>query len=737
MGGGMMDDTMGGGTMDDTMGGGMMDDTMGGGTMDDTMGGGTMDDTMGGGTMDDTMGGGTMDDTMGGGTMDDDMSSGSDTVTFSVTNFVGSSAEATVTLTETADGIEVTVEATNPMEDLRGVFFNIADDSLLDSLVISGTDVTDSVVGPAGSVNMVNGDPSISPRAFDVGVEIGTPGPAPDEILSTTFLISGLTLDDFADQDFGVRTQDGKLAGTAPDDIGVPGDDTMPGGGGDDTMPGGGGDDTMPGGGGDDTMPGGGGDDDDSDDLDSIIGTSFGQFSEPEDANGAVFEISDDNGGVENRFEWGVPVSDSFSNIVQFDGSDFGAEVGEQFKIGQLFYRNGTTNSNFNGDFGFSLELDIAGLDNDPEPFEFSFNILNTPNTTGSPVEDGDRLRFSTGGLAPQTFAFNGKTFTVELDGFSTDGGETIQGGFDAPEESFQIANLYGKITQLSDDTAGSFDPLPGDEVDDINDGGGVFVGGDGTGDGAVAGSVIITSTTQLTVVWGITTSADIAFANGDFTDLPAEGGETDLDDLDDNVVSGSDNDDDVSGTDDNDVVASNGGNDEIDGEGGNDVIAAGDGEDTVMGGDDSDVINGNTDDDTLMGGDGSDVINGGQGNDQMMGEDGDDVLIGDMGADQMMGGDGDDAFIFRVETSMETTSSQEADWILDFQSGDRIGITASFSSSVELIVEDVNADGVDDVSIRFESSLYLGVVLNTSDTSAVQQAIFDVPDAEYLVDIG
>ncbi|PPT05300.1 Alkaline phosphatase [Geitlerinema sp. FC II] len=541
-------------------------------------------------------------------------------------------------------------------------------------------------------------------------------------------------------------------------------DDTMSGGMTDDTISGGMTDDTISGGMTDDTISGGMTDDEGSDTTDEgsdttddmtddggddvsddggdgvFVGTSFGQFSGPvEDNPDAVYELSDDNGGTENRFEWGDPVSDSFSNIVQFDGSDFGTEAGEQFKIGQLFYRNGTTNSNFNGDFGFSLNIDIDDLDDDPESFDFFFNILNTPNETGDPVEDGDRLRFATSGLSPQTFEYEGGTYTIELDGFSIDGGSSIETGFDAPEESFQIANLYGKITQLSEGSEDAFDPLPDEDVGDIADGGGVFVGGDGTGSGAVAGSVLIKTEAKLSVFWGISTSAEIKFNNGEFAELPAEGGETDLDDLGENVVSGSDNDDTVSGTDDNDVVACNGGNDEVNGEAGNDVIASGDGEDMVMGGDDSDIINGNTDDDMMMGGDGDDVVYGGQGNDQLMGEDGDDVLIGDMGSDQLMGGEGDDNFVLRAETSSDTTSAQEADWILDFQAGDRIGITQSLSSSIEFVVEDVNADGVDDIALRVESSFYLGVVLGmgSEDMESVQEAVFDVSDSDFLLGIG
>ncbi|MGC9505558.1 choice-of-anchor K domain-containing protein [Baaleninema sp.] len=684
-----------------------------------------------------------MDDADDTGVNDDD-TAGPSSISFNIASFTGDDATASITLEETAEGIQVSVSGVEPIGDISGVFFNLANDDLLGTLSVSGDEITNSNF--AGNVSGV-GDATIEPAAFDAGVSVGTAGIGSDDIQTTSFLISSdsgeLTLDDLLGQEFGVRltsvgdSRNGssKLSGLVPESLpdDMTDDDTTDEGGddiADDDMTGGEGEDDMTDDGGDDASDGGDG---------VFIGTSFGQFSGPVEENpDAVYELSDDNGGNENRFEWGEAVSDSFSNIVQFDGSDFGTQAGEQFKIGQLFYRNGTTNSNFNGDFGFSLNVDIDNLEEDPESFDFFFNILNTPNTTGDAVEDGDRLRFATSGLSPQSFEYEGGTYTLELDGFSVDGGDSIESGFDAPEESFQIANLYGKITQLSEGSEGAFDPLPGDEVGEIAQGGGVFVGGDGTGNGAVAGSVLVQTQAKLSVFWGIGTSAEIKFGNGEFVELPAEGGETDLDDIGENVVSGSDNDDSVSGTDDNDVVACNGGDDEVNGEGGNDVLASGDGKDKVMGGDDSDIINGNTEDDELMGGNDDDVIYGGQGNDKLMGEDGNDVLIGDMGSDQLMGGDGDDNFVLRAETSLETTSAQEADWILDFQAGDRIGITQSFSSSVELIVEDVNADGVDDIALRVESSFYVGAVLGmgSEDMESVQQALFDVSDSDYLLGI-
>lgn len=657
----------------------------------------------------------------------------SNTSTFKVTNFVGGVAEAQITLAETAAGIEVTVSATNPIIDLRGLFFNLADDSLLSGLVVTGADIVDSKFGPVGGVNQVSGDPSIAPRSFDAGVEIGTSGPAKDNIVSTTFVISHrsatLTLADFMGQKFGVRTQNGKLEGMAPGGMVEPTDDLVV-----DPVVAPVGDTSVD----NPSDSSNGAMDEDSTNGDMMsdhifIGKSSGKFTGPVEENAnAVVNLSDENGGIDNRFEWGIAAEGSFTNVVQFDGSDFGAKIGDTFKLGQLFYQNGTTNQNFNGDFGFSLNLDIDGTDNDPGSFDFFFNILNTPNETGDAVADGDRLQFSTGGLSAQTFAFDGKTYTIELSGFSVDGGETTRGGFDSPEESFAIASLYGKIVEIPAEAVAAFEPLPDEAVQDITEAQGVLLGGDDAGNGAIAGSVILQSEAQLNIVWSIGTSATLTFANGDAFQLPDGTVAADLDALGTNAVSGSDGNETIDGSEDNDVIAAGEGDDSVEGDEGNDVVCAHDGNDRVEGGSGIDVVNGNQGDDNVQGGEGDDVVRGGKGNDRVMGGEGNDAVYGDLGFDELMGGGGEDIFVLRAEFEISLQVSLSSAIITDFEIGvDRIAIDVEFVASFE--VGDFNSDGVMDVGIKHENGTFCGYVLNVDDPTKVQEAIVQVPEMDLV----
>ena len=120
----------------------------------------------------------------------------------------------------------------------------------------------------------------------------------------------------------------------------------------------------------------------------------------------------------------------------------------------------------------------------------------------------------------------------------------------------------------------------------------------------------------------------------------------------DDGVIIGSDDDENLEGTDNDNIIYGNGGNDVIEGKGGNDIIFGDDGNDTLnggtgddelFGGEDNDTLNGDDGADKLFGGVGNDTLNGGEDNDELFGEAGNDTLNGDAGTDKLFGDDGND----------------------------------------------------------------------------------------------
>lgn len=108
--------------------------------------------------------------------------------------------------------------------DLRGLFFDLNDASLLSTLSVSGAAVTKSAFGDDAVINLGNGVNMNGAGTFDVGVAFGTSGIGKDDISATSFVLTSssgaLDLGDFAGADFGVRfTSVGDLGGARDDSL--------------------------------------------------------------------------------------------------------------------------------------------------------------------------------------------------------------------------------------------------------------------------------------------------------------------------------------------------------------------------------------------------------------------------------------------------------------------------------------------------------------------------------------
>lgn len=124
-------------------------------------------------------------------------------------------APATLTIVELGDGtLQFTI--TNDQDndgligDIRGLFFDVADDTLLGGLTFTGAEITevqqDGDVSNLGGGVTTNGVPN-SP--FEIGIEFGTSGMSTDDYQTVTFVMSSadraLTLDDIALESLAVR----------------------------------------------------------------------------------------------------------------------------------------------------------------------------------------------------------------------------------------------------------------------------------------------------------------------------------------------------------------------------------------------------------------------------------------------------------------------------------------------------------------------------------------------------
>lgn len=150
-------------------------------------------------------------------------------VTFNVSSALSNDstpASVNLTLDDTAAGagkvqFKVDVVPNPNIADIRGVFFNILDNSLLRDLKITGANVTQFAA--TGSINRLGQGNNINPGGpFEIGVEIGQQGLGKkgiDDIQSTTFTVAhssqALTLAQFSNQSFGLRLQSVGLPGSS------------------------------------------------------------------------------------------------------------------------------------------------------------------------------------------------------------------------------------------------------------------------------------------------------------------------------------------------------------------------------------------------------------------------------------------------------------------------------------------------------------------------------------------
>ncbi|MDZ8183458.1 MAG: choice-of-anchor K domain-containing protein [Nostoc sp. ChiSLP02] len=152
----------------------------------------------------------------------------------------------------------------------------------------------------------------------------------------------------------------------------------------------------------------------------SFSGTSSGTWKTP--TPGTINTNPKHTGVGTNIFTWGQASSPSTSpNKVIFDGSSFFADTNSVFKIGELTYFNETVLEKTSVEFvPLALNLSLtspAGID---QAFDFNFRLINTPNESKNPQENADYVSID-GKLNDNSFAFEGKKYTLELTGFNPD----------------------------------------------------------------------------------------------------------------------------------------------------------------------------------------------------------------------------------------------------------------------------------------------------------------------------
>ena len=128
---------------------------------------------------------------------------------------------AVITITEVDGNLVFDIAQTSDngsSGDLKALFFDVADETLLSGLSVTGADITDSAFVANSTTNLgqgtsINGQVVKELGKFDAGLAFG------DDIQSTQFVLShdtvDLTLDLLNLQDFGIKIGNDKLGGQA------------------------------------------------------------------------------------------------------------------------------------------------------------------------------------------------------------------------------------------------------------------------------------------------------------------------------------------------------------------------------------------------------------------------------------------------------------------------------------------------------------------------------------------
>jgi hypothetical protein len=120
------------------------------------------------------------------------------------------------------------------------------------------------------------------------------------------------------------------------------------------------------------------------------------------------------------------------------------------FKLGDLRHYNNPIIGDAPSSVDLTLLTSVAGAAPAIQDFRFRFLIDETPNVRPcaypSTTACADRITFQNLDLT-SGFTLSGQTYTMELLGFSLNGGATLTSSFISQEGSSNVAGLYGRIT--------------------------------------------------------------------------------------------------------------------------------------------------------------------------------------------------------------------------------------------------------------------------------------------------
>ena len=161
------------------------------------------------------------------------------------------------------------------------------------------------------------------------------------------------------------------------------------------------------------------------------------------------------NGGFTD-IRWGTPLSAPSGLGFNPTDTPFSTNPDDVFKLGDLRHYNKPITANTAAtSVNLNLATTVAGAAPASQSFDFMFRIDETtnaypcsyPTDTGKPC--ADRITFGNVDLT-KFFAIGGINYTLQLIGFSNDGGATTLEYFDSQEGLNNTVGLYAKLTEAA-----------------------------------------------------------------------------------------------------------------------------------------------------------------------------------------------------------------------------------------------------------------------------------------------
>ena len=539
-------------------------DTIDAGDGDDTIDAGTGSDSVDGGlgidTLDYTDEAKIVVDLADIGTSSISVANGDTDTVSNIENIIGSNTAAD---TIVGNNLVNIIEGQTGNDTLDG---DAGDDTLLGG---SGNDLFINRAGIAGN-DVIDGGDDVDTVDYSgvtnrivadltaVGVNVSEDGEGGEDSLSN---IENIIASAQADT-ITANALDNELSGLAGDDIliGDDGNDTIYGGADNDTLSGNLGNDSIDGGIGNDTV-----------DY-SLSATKISLSLVDKLAVGEGVDAIENIENVIGSLNSDTITANDDINIIQAEAGNDTVYAGAEVD---------TVDGSSGDDTLFGQEGDDTlrgGADNDVLHGGLGSDIID--GGTNGVLGSGDTADYSETAISID----NTGAFTTVLQGIDTD---TL----------IDIENIRG---------SSSDDDIQGTAGDNVLDG---YIGNDtihyDLGNDTIDGGV--GSDTMDFTTYGSELVANISGGNIVITGAP------DQDDISNiEIINASLNDDTVTGGNDNNTIYGSDGDDTLDGGGGNDIVHGDAGDDTVIGGDGSDTLEGNDGDDFLVGGVGSDSIDGG-----------------------------------------------------------------------------------------------------------------------------